>query len=90
MTAFRMFDTERTGYIAADVFRKVLLRISPFNVRSASHSHQTMTSYGEAISKAAVEDMIETADTNRDGFIHYEALVDMVFQAATAAFPSDL
>ena len=81
-----MFDTERSGYIAVEQFRKVPIRAPAPQLTPC----QAMLAYGEPISASAVDDMVAAADTNRDGFIHYEVFVDMVFQAAPANILLDL
>ena len=44
-----------------------------------------MLDYGKTISPEEVEEMIQMADSNRDGFINYRAFVEMVASSTKAA-----
>jgi Ca2+-binding EF-hand superfamily protein len=43
-----------------------------------------MLDYGKEIDEQEVEEMIQMADSNRDGFINYRGFVDMVTNATKA------
>ena len=49
-----------------------------------------MLEYGQPIPKAEVEAMLRALDTTQDGFVHYTAFVDMVFDAANNTHFLDL
>ena len=39
---------------------------------TAAHLREIMTSMGEVLSSEEVDEMIQTADTDNDGIVHYE------------------
>ena len=82
--AFRVFDSDGSGFIDAEELRQVIIIMMMKMVMIMiimtimMMMVQVMVNLGEKLSEDEVEMMIKEADTNGDGLVNYEEFINMM------------
>ena len=77
--AFRVFDSDGSGFIDAEELRQVvMIMIIIMMMMMIIMMVQVMVNLGEKLSEDEVEMMIKEADTNGDGLVNYEEFINMM------------
>ena len=76
--AFRVFDSDGSGFIDAEELRQVIIIMMMIKTMMIIMMVQVMVNLGEKLSEDEVEMMIKEADTNGDGLVNYEEFINMM------------